>query len=167
MKKINKEMKREKLGDVYEKLSKIIDNLPNEAPADILNTIDDSPNYSNENYTAVINSLHYKIEDDFKDESKNQIDIANKRACIEELEKNEKMYFDAKYMYESFMKNEKASIDLYSSVEVKNTLVELDVLINNAFVSGRTRFKDETGGNIKIELCNKLIEEMRKDLGID
>lgn len=167
MKKINKELKREKLGDAYEKLIRIIDNLPDEAPADILYTINDSPNYSNENYTAVINNLHYKIEDDLKDESKNQIDIANKRACIEELEKNEKRYFDAKDMYESFMKNEKASIDLYASVDVKNILVELDVLINNAFKSGRTRFKDETGRNLKIELCNKLIVEMRKDIGID
>lgn len=167
MKEFNKEAKNERLEDAYVKLIKIINNLPDEGPVDILNTIDFPPNYSHENYTAVINTLQYQIEDYTKDESKNYVEIANRRECLKELEENEKSYFVAKDMYESFKTNEKANIDLYASVEVKNTLLELDVLINNAFISGRIGFKDETGKNMKIELSNKLIEEMRKDLGID
>lgn len=69
-------------------------------------------------------------------------------------------------MYESFNKNEKAIIDLYASVEVKNTLVELDTLIYNAFVAGNTGFINETGINKKEVLLNILIEEMRKDTKI-
>lgn len=167
MKEFNKEAKKERLGDAYVKLIKIINNLPDEAPLDILNTIEFPPNFSHENYTAVITTLQYQIEDYTKDESKNYIEIANRRECLKELEENKKSYLAAKDMYESFKTNEKANIDLYASVAVKNTLVELDVLINNAFVSGRIGFKDETGRNMKTELCNKLIDEMRKDLGID
>lgn len=90
MKEFNKEAKNERLEDDYVKLIKIINNFPDEAPVDILNTIDFPPNYSHEDYTAVINTLQYQIEDDLKDESKNQIEIASKRACIEELEKMKK-----------------------------------------------------------------------------
>lgn len=167
MKEFNKEAKNERLEDAYVKLIKIINNFPDEAPVDILNTIDFPPNYSHEDYTAVINTLQYQIEDDLKDESKNQIEIASKRACIEELEKNEKRYLDAKDMYESFKKNEKAIIDLCASVGVKNAFVELDVLINNAFVAGNKQFKAENGSNIKDELKMRLVEEMRNDLGYD
>lgn len=167
MKEFNKEAKNERLEDAYLKLLKIIKNLPDEAPVDILNTIEYPPNYSHENYTAVINTLQYQIDDYIKDESKNYIEIASRRECLKELEENKKSYFGAKDMYESFKTNEKANIDLYAGASVKNIIVELEVLINNAFISGRTGFKDETGRNMKIELCNKLIDEMRKDIGID
>lgn len=166
MKEFNKEVKKERLEDAYVKLIKVINNLPDEAPIDILNRIEFPPNYSHEDYAATINNLNYQIIDDLKDEDKNHIDIANRRYCIKELTTNENQYLIAKDMYESFNKNEKAIIDLYASVEVKNTLVELDTLIYNAFVAGNTGFINETGINKKEVLLNILIEEMRKDTKI-
>lgn len=160
-------VKYENLIGVYKNLIKILNNFPMEAPVDILNRIEFPPNYSHENYKAVINSLNYQIRDDLKDEDKNQIDIANRRYCIKELTSNENQYLIAKDMYESFNKNEKAIIDLYASVEVKNTLVELDTLIYNAFVAGNTGFLREDFTNMKKELSMKLISEMRNDLGAD
>lgn len=67
-------------------------------------------------------------------------------------------------MYQDFSKNDKVIFDLYASVGVRDALVDLEVLINNAFIAGRFGFKDENGVDRKEELVRKLTYEMRLDL---
>lgn len=156
--------RREILLGVYKQLLKIINYYPNEAPVDLLRHIEYPPNYSGENFKAIRNTLVYQIEDYKKDERKNLVELSNREYCIKELYSIEREYFEAKKMYQDFSKNDKVIFDLYASVGVRNALVDLEVLINNAFIAGRFGFKDENGVDRKEELVRKLTYEMSLDL---
>lgn len=156
--------RREILLGVYKQLLKIINFYPDEAPIDLLNYIEYPPNYKRENFKAIQDTLEYQIQDYMKDERKNLVEIANREYCIRELDRMEKEYFEAKEMYKDFIKNDKVIIDLYASIGVKNALVDLEVLINNAFIAGIVGFKDDNGVNRKDELIRKLNYEMSLDL---
>ncbi|WP_304016962.1 hypothetical protein [Fenollaria timonensis] len=156
--------RREILLGVYKQLLKIINYYPNEAPVDLLRYIEYPPYYAGENFKVIRNTLVYQIEDYKKDERKNIVEISNREYCIKELDSIEREYFEAKKMYQNFSKNDKVIFDLYASVGVRNALVDLEVLINNAFIAGRFGFKDENGVDRKEELVRKLTYEMRLDL---
>lgn len=156
--------RREILLGVYKQLLKIINYYPNEAPVDLLRHIEYPPYYAGENFKVIRNTLVYQIEDYKKDERKNLVEISNREYCIKELDSIEREYFEAKKMYQDFSKNDKVIFDLYASVGVRDALVDLEVLINNAFIAGRFGFKDENGVDRKEELVRKLTYEMRLDL---
>lgn len=77
------------------------------------------------------------------------------------------MYFNAKDRYEDFCKTKKCEFDLYASQDVRNQLVEFEVIIHNVFISGYIAdFADDPINNIMLISRRKLINSMRNDLGI-
>lgn len=170
------DVKREKLNDIYEKLVDIVNQYPNSSPNDILQYVKYAPGYSMESFDAVLKSLDYQIEDYKKQldnvnisyEKKNDIDtqISNReyaKNCIFEIRDE---YYMARDRYKSFCKSDKAVFDLYAGQDVRNCLVEFEVIINKVFVSGHRAGDADDPLNNCIEIIRrKIINSMRNDIG--
>ena len=72
----------------------------------------------------------------------------------------------AKNRYKSFCKFDKAVFDLYAGQDVRNCLVEFEVIIHNVFISGHSvgSADDPLYNGIEI-IRRKIINSMRNDIG--
>lgn len=78
------------------------------------------------------------------------------------------MYFNARDKYDAFCETDKVVFDLYAGQDVKNCLVQFEVMIDNVFISGRCVGTDEDDPLKNcVEICRRnLINAMRDDIGI-
>lgn len=170
------EVKREKLNDIYEKLVDIVNQYPNSSPNDVLQHVEYAQNYSMESFDAVLRSLDYQIEDYKKQlndvninyERKGNIDtqISNREYAKKKISKIRDEYYMAKNRYKSFCKFDKAVFDLYAGQDVRNCLVEFEVIIHNVFISGHSVGSADDPLNNGIEIIRrKIINSMRNDIG--
>lgn len=159
----------------YIELLKIVSLYPNQTPYDIMSTFSYTPHFHGENFDAVCKILKYQIEDYqrrlsrgglvYQDEEDFKTEIRNREYYIRETQKIAEQYFEAKEQYEKFSSEDKL-IDLYASQEIKNCLVEFEVLINNAFIAGR-ELKYNDGRDSKLDNVRRKLEYlMRTDIGI-
>lgn len=169
--------KKENLSDVYKTLISIINRYPGSSPNDILKHVEYSPNYSMERYDTVLESLNYQIEDyknqlntvniDYVRKNDIEIKISNLEYAKKNILENKEEYFVARDKYKLFCEGDKVAFDLYAGQEVRNLLVEFDVVIHNVFISGRYAGEDSDPINNIIHICRRnLIDSMRSDLGI-
>lgn len=167
--------RRKQLNTVYEKLVSVIEQYPDYSPNDILSDIDFAPHYSMENFDSLLKSLDYQIEN-YKEqllrncniEKKYNIDIQihNREYAKKQIAEMQDKYYKAKELYNSFCKSDMKKFNLYAGQDVKNRLVEFNVLIENVFLSGRlAECNNPMNSIIKVSKQN-LITSMRKDLGI-
>ena len=171
------EVKRGKLNDIYTKLIDIVNQYPNSSPNDILRYVEYAPNYSMEMFDAVLDSLDYQIEDyveqlnkvniNYERESNIRSQIFSSKYAKEKISQIRDEYYIARDRYKSFCKSDKAVFDLYAGQDVRNCLVEFEVIIFNVFISGQS-----TGDDVDDPLKNKidiirrkLINSMRNDIG--
>lgn len=170
------EVKREKLNGIYEKLIDIVNQYPNSSPNDILQHVECAPNYSMESFDAVLNSLDYQIEDYKKQlnkaninyERKNDVgmQISNREYAKKKISEIRDEYYMARDRYKSFCKSEKTIFDLYAGQDVRNCLVEFEVIIHNIFISGQRVGDADDPLNNRIEIIRrKIINSMRNDIG--
>lgn len=172
------EIKRENLNGTYQKLLSIVNYYPNVSPNDILKSIEYPPNYSMESFDAIITILGYQIEDysnnlkreglDFTKKGELEIEISNREYVIKQIEQIRDDYIEACNKYNDFCKNDKMIFDLYAGQDVKNTLVEFEVIIHNTFKSGRGvgDIYDSTKNIIDIARHNMTVA-MRNDIGLN
>ncbi|MGX9292376.1 hypothetical protein ACSLGF_14480 [Bacillus sp. A015] len=169
--------KKENLSDVYKTLISIINRYPSSSPNDILKHVEYSPNYSMEYYDAVLRSLDYQIEDyknqlntvniDYERKSDIEIQISNREYAKNKILENKEEYYVARDKYKLFCEGDKVAFDLYAGQEVRNRLVEFEVVIHNVFISGRNAGEDSDPINNIIHISRRnLIDSMRSDLGI-
>lgn len=169
--------KRENLNDVYKVLISIINLYPSSSPNDILKFVEYSPNYSMEHYEAVLRSLDYQVEDyenqlnvenigyDRKSDIESQ--ILNREYAKNKISENRDEYYIARDKYKSFCECDKVAFDLYAGQEVRNRLVEFEVVIKNVFISGQNAGEDGDPINNIIHISRRnLINSMKSDLGI-
>ena len=170
------EVKREKLNDIYEKLVDIVNQYPNSSPNDVLQYVEDASSYSMESFDAVLNSLDYQIEDYKKQlnkaninyERKNDVgmQISNREYAKKKISEIRDEYYMARDRYKSFCKSEKTIFDLYAGQDVRNCLVEFEVIIHNIFISGQRVGDADDPLNNRIEIIRrKIINSMRNDIG--
>lgn len=170
------EVKREKLNDIYEKLVDIVNQYPNSSPNDVLQYVEDASSYSMESFDAVLKSLDYQIEDYKKQlnkaninyERKNDVgmQISNREYAKKKISEIRDEYYMARDRYKSFCKSEKAIFDLYAGQDVRNCLVEFEVIIHNIFISGQRVGDADDPLNNRIEIIRrKIINSMRNDIG--
>ena len=169
--------KRNNLNEVFKSLISIVNVFPNASPNDKLEYVEYAPNYSFEHFDSILKSLDYRIEDyqsqldipNIGDEQKGHIEtqISNIEYAKKEISEIRNDYYKAKDSYKSFCESEKVVFDLYAGQNVRNCLVEFEVVIHNVFISGRSV------GNVDDPLDNKiiiarrnLINSMRNDIGI-
>lgn len=170
-------IKRERLDKIYEELISIINLYPTLSPNDVLSGIEYPPKYFNESFDSILKTLEDQYGN-YKERLNNKNKKSKERANIETQISNieyskEKIleisnkYFNAKAKYHIFSEShDKATFDLYSGQDVRDCLVEFEVLIHNIFISGSVMSRTNVF-NSRIELCRKhLIDIMRKDLGI-
>ena len=171
-----KRNKQEKLTEPYNKLLRLISLFPNKTPYDVMALLSDSPSFNLEGFDTVNRILKIQIKEDYQkqleredltyqDKEDIKIEIHNRELCIEEITRISKKYFAAKQKYEQFRSNDKL-IKLYSSQEVKNCLVEFEVLLNNAFIAGRTLEYNDGSCNKLDNIRWKLEQIIRDDIGI-
>lgn len=171
------QLKREHLNDIYKELISIINLYPNASPNDILEYVDYAPNYSMEHFDSILRSLDYQIEDYKKQlnianidyERKNDINeqILNREYAKKEISRIRDEYYIAKDRYKSFCESDKVIFDLYAGQDVRNCLVEFEVIIHNVFISGRKAGdKDDPINNILQVSQRNLVSSMRRDIGI-
>lgn len=68
--------------------------------------------------------------------------------------------------YKSFCQSDKIIFDLYAGQDVRNNLVNFEVIIHNVFISGRKAGdKDDPQNNILQIARNNLVNSMRRDIG--
>lgn len=169
--------KRERLNEVYKELIAIINLYPNSSPNDVLKYVEYAPNYSMENFDSILKSLAYQIEDYKKQlnianieyERKNDINeqISNREYAKKEIAKIRDEYYAAKDKYKLFCESGKVIFDLYAGQDVRNCLVEFEVIIHNVFISGRRAGdKDDPINNILQVSRRNLVNSMRRDIGI-
>lgn len=169
--------KRENLNDVYKKLISIINRYPSSSPNDILKYVEYSPNYSMEHYDAVLRSLNYQVEEyknqlnaeniDYERKSDIEIQISHREYAKNKISENRDEYYIARDKYKLFWEGDKVAFDLYAGQEVRNRLVEFEMVIHNVFISGRNAGEDgDPINNIIHVLRRNLINSMRSDLGI-
>lgn len=169
--------KRERLNEVYKELIAIINLYPNSSPNDVLKYVEYAPNYSMENFDSILKSLAYQIEDYKKQlnienieyERKNDINeqISNREYAKKEISKICDEYYAAKDKYKLFCVSGKVIFDLYAGQDVRNCLVEFEVIIHNVFISGqRAGDKDDPINNILQVSRRNLVNSMRRDIGI-
>jgi len=169
--------KRERLSEIYRELIMIINLFPNLSPNDVLKWVEYPPNYSLEAFDAVIKILNYQIEDykkqlgstniEYERENHINMQILNREYCKKKISEIRDNYFNARDKYISFYKSDKALFDLYAGQNVRNALVEFEVVIHNTFISGRNVGDADDPLNNSIELCRRnLINSMRNDIGI-
>lgn len=170
------EVKREKLNGIYEKLIDIVNQYPNSSPNDILQHVECAPNYSMESFDAVLKSLDYQIENykkqlnnvniDYERKSDVDTQISNREYAKKKLLEMRDEYYIARHRYKLFYKSDKAIFDLYAGRDVQNCLVEFEVIIHNAFISGYCVGDADDPQNNGIEMIRrKLISGMRNDIG--
>ncbi|WP_346244085.1 hypothetical protein MKZ19_06215 [Shouchella clausii] len=169
--------KRENLNDVYKKLISIINRYPSSSPNDILKYVEYSPNYSMEHYDAVLRSLNYQVEEyknqlnaeniDYERKSDIEIQISHREYAKNKISENRDEYYIARDKYKLFWEGDKVAFDLYAGQEVRNRLVEFEMVIHNVFISGRNAGEDGDPINNIIHVSRRnLINSMRSDLGI-
>lgn len=168
--------KRDNLTVVYKTLLSVLNSFPNRSPNDILEYLEYGPYYSYEAFDAVLKSLDYQIEDykdklkisnlDYDQRSNIETQISNREYSKKKISEIRDEYFDAKEKYQLFCKSDKMIFDLYAGQDVKNCLVEFEVVIHNVFISGRSAgdADDPINNNITV-LRRNLVNYMRKDIG--
>lgn len=172
-----RQLKRARLDTVYKKLISIINLYPNSSPNDVLKWIEFAPSYSMEGFDSVLMIIDYQIEDykaqlnnpDINLKRKNDIEtqISSREYCKKKICEIRDQYFNAENEYKKFCVSEKVDFDLYAGQDVKNLLVEFEVLIHNVFVSGFKIGDIEDPLNNSIEIIRRqLITSMRNDMGI-
>lgn len=170
------EVKREKLNDIYVKLVDIVNHYPNSSPNDVLQYVEYAPHYSMERFDAILKSLDYQIEDYKKQlnnvninyERKSDVDtqISNREYAKKKISEIRDEYYMARDRYKSFCKSDKTVFDFYAGQNVKNCLVEFEVIIHNVFISGHSVGDADDPLNNRIEIIRrKLINSMRDDIG--
>lgn len=171
------ETKIDRLNEIYTKLIGIINLYPDISPNDVLNSVEYAPNYSMEWFDAVLKSLDYQIEDYRKQlqnennslgrKSDIETQISNREYSKEKISWIRDQYIKAKEEYDLFYESDKAVFDLYAGQNVRNSLVEFEVVIHNVFISGRRA--GEAGDPIKniIQVSRRnIVNSMRDDIGI-
>lgn len=171
--------KRNNLNDVYKALISIVNLYPKSSPNDILKCVEYAPNYSMESFDSVIKSLDYQIDDykkqldieniDYQRKSNIETQISNREYSKKKIIEIRDMYFDARDKYKLFCETDKVIFDLYAGQEVKNCLVQFEMMRDNVFISGYCvgAVADDPLQN-NVEICRRdLINCMRYDLGID
>lgn len=171
--------KRENLNDVYKTLISIINLYPKSSPNDILKYVEYAPNYSMESFDSLIDSLDYQLEEYRKQLNIENIDsqrkydietqISNRVYSKKEILKIRDMYFNAKDKYADFCKYDKVAFDLYAGQDVRNYLVQFEVMVHNIFISGHSVGTDADDPlNNCVEICRReLINSIRSDVGIN
>lgn len=169
--------KREHLNEVYKELISIINLYPNSCPNDILEHVEYPPNYSMESFDAVLQSLDYQIED-YKEQLNNiskhykrkndiEVQISNREYSKRQICEIRDKYFVARDKYKLFCESNKVIFELYAGQDVKNHLVEFEVIIHNIFISGRRAGDSSDPINNIIHISRRnLINSMRNDIGI-
>lgn len=171
------QVKRKHLNEVYIELSSILNLYPYLSPNDILGYIDSVPTYSMENFDSTLRILDYQVEDYKKQlndintnyELKNDIDIqiSNREYAKGKISEIRDKYYIARGRYKAFCESDKAVFDLYAGQDVRNRLVEFEVVIHNVFKSGCVTKGYDTPKKSVIQVSRrKLIDSMRKDIGI-
>lgn len=169
--------KKEKLDPIYRCLIEIINLFPDKTPQDILQYIDYAPNYSSEHFDTVYQILGYQIDDyrkrlanpilEYDVRTEYEIEISNREYYQREINKIRDAYFEAKEKYELFCESEKIDFELYAGQEVKNKLVEFEVVIHNAFISGWLLLEYDDGHGNKLNDARwNLTNSIRLDLDI-
>ncbi len=177
MKQKDYQSKREHLNEVYKELISIINLYPNSSPNDILKYIDYAPNYSMEYFDSILQILDFQIEDykkqlnnkNIKYEERCDIDtqISNREYAKQNIFEIRDEYYTARDKYKSFCESNKVVFDLYAGQDVRNCLVEFEVVIHNVFISGRmVGDKDDPINNIIQISRRNLINSIRNDIGI-
>ena len=170
------EVKRKKLNDIYEKLVDIVNQYPNSSPSDVLLFVDNAPNFSMESFDAVLTSLDYQIEDYKRQLNNVNIDcerkidaetqISNREYAKKKISEIRDAYYMAKDRYKLFCESDKAVFDLYAGQDVRNCLVEFEVIVHNVFISGHSVgvVNDPLKNSIEI-IRRKIINSIRNDIG--
>lgn len=169
--------KREHLNEVYKSLIAIINLYPNSSPNDIMYGVQYAPNYSMEGFDSVLKSLDYLAEDYNEQLKITNIDYEQKyyiESQISNIEYSKKKIHDIKYRYfsaqdkyNSFYESDKVVFDLYAGANVRNCLVDFEVMIHNVFKSGRYVGNADDPINNCIEINRRnLIDSMRLDIGV-
>lgn len=174
------ETKREHLDSIYKKLMSIINLYPKLSPNDILKYVEYAPNYSMESFDSVVKSLDYQIEYyrkqlnndniDYQRKSDIETQISNREYSKKKILEIRDAYFNARDQYKLFCETDKVIFDLYAGQEVRNCLVQFEVMIHNVFISGHC-----VGANADdplqncVEICRReLINSIRYyDFGIN
>jgi len=170
--------KRGNLHEVYKTLISVINLFPNVSPNDILKYVEYAPNYSLEHFDSILKSLDYQIEDyqgqlnissiDFERKNHIETQISNREYVKKEISKIRDEYYKARDKYKAFCESEKVIFDLYAGQDVRNCLVEFEVVIHNVFVSGRSVGDvDDPLDNMITISRRKLVNSMRNDIGIN
>ena len=172
------EMKRENLKSVYAELIGVVNAFPNQSPNDVLKYMEDAPDFSMEFFDPVVKVLRYQREDyetrlrsganDFEEKGRIESEIRNRKYAQNEILKIKQQYYDAKEKQQLFNASSKIIFDLYAGQEVKNCLVEFEVLIHNVFISGNDAGDSSNPLNNLIEKSRRnLVYSMRRDIGIE
>ena len=167
---------REKLATIYEKLVDIVNQYPNSSPSDVLLFVDNAPHFSMESFDAVLTSLDYQIEDhkrqlnnvniNYERKIDAETQISNREYAKKKISEIRDAYYMAKDRYKLFCKSDKAVFDLYAGQDVRNCLVEFEVILHNVFISGHSVGVDNDPLKNSIEIIRrKIINSMRKDIG--
>lgn len=177
IKQIEHQLKKEKLDGVYKTLISVINLFPDMSPNDVLNCVEYGPHYSMESFDCILESLDYQIEDYKKQlkilnidcEQKNNIEaqISNREYSEKKISEIRDKYYKARDKYKAFCESDKVIFDLYAGQDVRNCLVEFEVVIHNVFISGYSVGDAEDPINNIIKMSRqKLIDSMRYDIGI-
>ena len=171
------EVKREKLTDVYAELVLILNSFPKISPNNVLKNIEGAPHYSMESFDSIIDILNYQIEDykrlaeskkdNLEEKCNNEIQIGNREYAINQIHRIKDEYCKAHNSYKNFCKTKKQILDLYAGQDVRNNIVEFDVLIHNVFISGHNiqNAYDLRYNEIEV-LCRNIINSMRDDIAL-
>ncbi len=177
IKQIEHQLKKEKLDGVYKSLISVINLFPDMSPNDVLNCVEYGPHYSMESFDSVLELLDYQIEDykkqlqipniDCEGKSNIEAQISNREYSKKKILEIRDIYFKAKDKYKDFCELDKVIFDLYAGQDVRNCLVEFEVVIHNVFISGHSVGDAEDPINNIIKMSRqKLINSMRYDIGI-
>lgn len=170
------EVKREKLNDIYIKLVDIVNQYPNVSPNDVLQCVEYPPNYAMEWFDGVLMSLDDQLEDyqvqlndettDYKRKNAINTQISNRQYAKKKISEIRDEYYKAKDRYKAFCKCDKAVFDLYAGQDVRNCLVEFEVIIHNVFISGHSVENVDDPRNNRIDIIRrKIINSIRSDIG--
>ena len=171
------EAKREKLTDIYTELVSIINAYPKESPNNVLENIEYPPHYSMESFDSIVDILNYQIDDykrllenksiSIEAKNHNETQIRKREYAIEQVLKIKEDYCNARDAYKTFCKTKKMVLDLYAGQNVKNNIVEFEVLIHNVFISGHALNDVYDPRYNKIEVIRRdIIDSMRNDIGL-
>ncbi|MDO5403403.1 MAG: hypothetical protein Q4F11_08180, partial [Eubacteriales bacterium] len=164
--------------EVYKNLISIINLFPDVSPNDVLNGVEYAPHYSMEHFDSTLKSLDYQIEDykkqlnipniDYERKSNIETQISNREYSKKKISEIRDKYLNAREKYKFFGESDKVIFELYAGQNVRNCLVEFEVVIHNVFISGRSvgDADDPLNNIIKISR-RRLSDSMRNDIGIN